>query len=202
MSGQSSHPALTFPQAAAVAPVNTAPTPAPPAVIRKDRLYVGNLHPSVDEYTLLQIFSKCGKISRLDYLFHKAGPSKGKPRGYAFVEFSAPEDATKALAALHDRVVRGRKLVVTFATQTPYPESSSMSSSSRTGSRRHASDASRPTALSLIKTHARPENTNAKIAALEAKLKQMQAQPGGQDGSSSSTGLGSLPKKPQISSRR
>ncbi|KAF9511627.1 hypothetical protein BS47DRAFT_1346391 [Hydnum rufescens UP504] len=195
-----SHPALTFPtpQGESQAPVVS--TAAPP-VIRKDRLYVGNLHPTVDEYTLLQIFSKCGKISRMDYLFHKSGPSKGKPRGYAFIEYSNPEDANKALAALHNRVVRGRKLVVTFATQTPYPESSSsLSSTTRTGPRRHASEASRPTALSLIKTHARPENTQAKIAALEAKLKQMQAPPGGEG--DSAKGLGSLPKKPPAPHRR
>lgn len=39
-------------------------------------------------YALLQLFSKFGKVSKLDYLFHKAGPLKGKPRGYAFVEYS------------------------------------------------------------------------------------------------------------------
>jgi RNA recognition motif. (a.k.a. RRM, RBD, or RNP domain) len=57
-------------------------------VLLKDRLYVGNLHPSVDEYTLLTLFSKFGSISSLDFLFHKSGPSRGKPRGYAFVEFA------------------------------------------------------------------------------------------------------------------
>lgn len=64
--------------------------PAPPQARRllKDRLYVGNLAPTVDEYTLLQVFSKYGKISKLDFLFHKTGPLKGKPRGYAFVEYA------------------------------------------------------------------------------------------------------------------
>ena len=42
----------------------------------------------VFRYTLLQVFSKYGKISKLDFLFHKSGPHKGKPRGYAFVEYS------------------------------------------------------------------------------------------------------------------
>lgn len=40
-------------------------------------------------YTLLQVFSKYGKISKLDFLFHKSGPLKGKPRGYAFVEYAS-----------------------------------------------------------------------------------------------------------------
>ena len=39
-------------------------------------------------YTVLQLFSKFGKISNLDFLFHKSGPLKGKPRGYAFIEFT------------------------------------------------------------------------------------------------------------------
>lgn len=71
----------------------------------KDRIYVGNLHPSVDEYvsllrlnqttwlhsiryTLVQVFSKFGKITSVDYLFHKSGPLKGKPRGYAFLKYA------------------------------------------------------------------------------------------------------------------
>lgn len=38
-------------------------------------------------YTLLQVFSKFGKVTKLDYLFHKTGLLKGKPRGYAFIEY-------------------------------------------------------------------------------------------------------------------
>lgn len=34
------------------------------------------------------MFSKYSKISKLDYLFHKSGPLKGKPRGYVLVEYS------------------------------------------------------------------------------------------------------------------
>ncbi|RYZ85317.1 MAG: hypothetical protein EOP06_16495 [Proteobacteria bacterium] len=42
-------------------------------------------------YTLIQVFSKAGKIAKLDYLFHKTGPLRGKPRGYAFVEYTNKE---------------------------------------------------------------------------------------------------------------
>lgn len=55
------------------------------------RLYIGNLATSCDEYTLIQLCSKHGKIAKLDYLFHKTGPAKGKPRGYAFIEYSTKE---------------------------------------------------------------------------------------------------------------
>ena len=58
---------------------------------RSDRLYIGNLHPTVDEYTLLQLFNKHGRVIKLDFLFHKTGPQKGRPRGYAFVEFADKE---------------------------------------------------------------------------------------------------------------
>lgn len=55
------------------------------------RLFVGNLGESVDEYTLVHFLSKHGKIAKFDYLFHRAGPKKGKPKGYAFVEYYTPE---------------------------------------------------------------------------------------------------------------
>jgi hypothetical protein len=42
-------------------------------------------------YALIKIFSRFGKIAKLDFLFHKTGVMKGKPRGYAFVEFGAKE---------------------------------------------------------------------------------------------------------------
>ncbi|KAG8985014.1 hypothetical protein FRB94_005487 [Tulasnella sp. JGI-2019a] len=174
----------------------------PPTVIaiHKDRLYVGNLHPTVDEYTLLQIFSKYGKISKLDFLFHKAGPQKGKPRGYAFVEYSAREDASQALINLHDKVVRGRKLVVTFAQQQSSSPLDGSLPASRPGGRK-GTDTTRPTMLSLIKTHGRPNSTTDKIAALEAKLKQMQTPK--TDGLNLSpkaaTALGVLPPRPQRS---
>lgn len=39
-------------------------------------------------FALIQVFSKFGKISHLDFLFHKTGMLKGKPRGYAFVQYA------------------------------------------------------------------------------------------------------------------
>jgi len=42
-------------------------------------------------YSLLQVFSKFGKVTKLDFLFHKAGALKGKPRGYAFIEYGSTD---------------------------------------------------------------------------------------------------------------
>lgn len=65
---------------------------------KPERLFVGNLAPAVDEYTLVQVFSKFGKITKLDLMIHKSGPLKGKPRGYAFIEF-ASQDVSSAVRA-------------------------------------------------------------------------------------------------------
>ena len=43
---------------------------------------------SSSRYTLIRLFQRYGKVTRLDFLFHKAGPQRGKPRGYAFVEYA------------------------------------------------------------------------------------------------------------------
>lgn len=55
------------------------------------KLFIGNLSSSCDEYTLVKLFSRYGQISKLNYMFHTSGPMKGKPRGYAFVEFVKKE---------------------------------------------------------------------------------------------------------------
>ncbi|KAF8841478.1 hypothetical protein BDN67DRAFT_866362, partial [Paxillus ammoniavirescens] len=134
------------------------------------RLYVGNLSPTVDEYSLLQVFSKFGQISKLDFLFHKSGPNKGKPRGYAFIEFSNEADVEKALKNANGKLLRGRKLFVTFAQQAPHNASGSTSH----GGKAKRADTT-PTALSLAKSSgiSRPEATSSKIAMMEAKLRQM-----------------------------
>ncbi|QRV93371.1 RNA recognition motif protein [Ceratobasidium sp. AG-Ba] len=129
---------------------------------RGNRLYVGNLDHSVDE--------RFGNVTKLDFLFHKSGPLKGKPRGYAFVEYATKQEATKALVACHDKPLRRRKLVVTFASQTAHPEAHSVFAGSGTGPHRRFAPPPRHTTLSLLKTQNKPSSTSAKIAALEAKL--------------------------------
>ncbi|KAF7360396.1 Single-stranded nucleic acid binding protein [Mycena venus] len=144
----------------------------------QDRLYIGNLHPTVDEYSLLQIFSKFGKVTKLDFLFHKTGLLKGKPRGYAFVEYGNKDDALKALSTAHNKLLRGRKLVVTFAQQAPIDPGAGPSAYNATGSRQRKvmAESGRPTTLSMIKSGLgnRHEGTRDKIAMMEAKLRQME----------------------------
>ncbi|KAF7419344.1 hypothetical protein PC9H_001931 [Pleurotus ostreatus] len=150
--------------------------PPQPRQILQDRLYIGNLHPSVDEYSLLQVFSKFGKVTKMDFLFHKTGALKGKPRGYAFVEYADKSEALKAQRMAHDKLLRGRKLVVTFAQQAPLDQAGQPYASG-SHSRRGMSDVGKPTTLSLIKTGGGSRNagTEGKIAMMEAKLREMEA---------------------------
>ncbi|WVR07655.1 hypothetical protein IAU60_004697 [Kwoniella sp. DSM 27419] len=134
---------------------------------KPDRLYVGNLSPTVDEYTLIQIFSKYGKITKLDFMFHKTGLLKGKPRGFAFIQFLDKDDALKAMVKLHDRLLRGRKLVVTYASSAPVDNLPLHTKG------RRPTEAAKTTTLSLLKTSRRPQSAAAQIAAMEAKLANM-----------------------------
>ena len=59
------------------------------------RLWVGNIDPKIREIHLLKLFQPFGEIIQLDYLFHKSGPLKGEPRGYAFVAFADADSAER-----------------------------------------------------------------------------------------------------------
>ncbi|KAJ7319101.1 hypothetical protein DFH08DRAFT_891539 [Mycena albidolilacea] len=174
---------------------STSKVPVQSRQLLQDRLYIGNLHPTVDEYSLLQIFSKFGKVTKLDFLFHKTGLLKGKPRGYAFVEYGSKDDALKALGTAHNKLLRGRKLVVTFAQQAPVdPGAGSMGSRNR----KVMTDSGRPTTLSMIKSGLgnRNEGTRDKIAMMEAKLRQMEkSKP---TPNSDAPSLSSLPYHPSL----
>ncbi|CDO73372.1 hypothetical protein BN946_scf185013.g5 [Trametes cinnabarina] len=167
---------------------------AQPRVVLKHRLYVGNLHPTVDEYALLQLFSRFGKIAKLDFLFHKSGPLKGKPRGYAFVEFADQGDAERALLHTNEKLLRGRKLMVTYANQAPFEAGGSQGLGLK--NRRPVSDVGKPTTLSLLKSAGagRSNATDAKIARMEAKLRQLESAAEG----SGATGPSSLPTHPSL----
>lgn len=78
-------------QNAHAAPTSQIAGSAGPSSVLTNRLYVGNLAASVDEYALVQVFQKYGKLTKLDFMYHKTGVLKGKPRGYAFVEWQNKE---------------------------------------------------------------------------------------------------------------
>ncbi|CAG8689125.1 10397_t:CDS:2 [Racocetra persica] len=158
------------------------------------RLYIGNLDPAIDEYTVVKLFEPYGKITHLDYLFHKSGPKRGQPRGYCFIEYSKKEEALKAMTAMHSKVIKNRSMIVTFA----YAASENCDSKSIGGLKKRSSTttSNRPTTISLLKSHQMVNvSTDAKIQALERKLAQMKQGQSSNSSSVKTSPLSSLPNQ-------
>jgi len=82
------------------------------------RLWIGNIDPKIREIHLLKLFKPFGTIMQLDYLFHKSGPLKGEPRGYAFLAFDNPDSAERARQTLDGKWAVGKKIAVKYASAT------------------------------------------------------------------------------------
>ncbi|CAK0870725.1 unnamed protein product [Prorocentrum cordatum] len=88
-----------------------------PATSRPDskpqgvNLYVKNLDEGTDEASLRALFESFGQITSV------AAPvdDKGKCKGFGFVCFQSPDEATKAVTEMHLKVVKGKPLYVGLA---------------------------------------------------------------------------------------
>jgi len=76
------------------------------------RLFVGNLPYKTMESDLRDHFSQAGAINSVDLMLDKF---TGKSRGFAFIEFADPADATKAVEMFHNKEFQGRALTVNIA---------------------------------------------------------------------------------------
>ncbi|XP_041095635.1 probable RNA-binding protein 18 [Polyodon spathula] len=132
------------------------------------RLWIGNIDPKITEYNLVKLLERFGKVKQFDFLFHKSGPLEGQPRGYCFVNFETKEEAERAIQRLNGKLALSKKLVVRWAhaqvkrfdqfrNDKLLPISLEPSSSTD----------QTPTTLTV----------NAKIKAIEAKLKMMADNP-------------------------
>lgn len=83
-------------------------------IINQKKLFVANLHQSTSEADLIKLFQFCGNVISMDYIWHKSGPLKGMPKGFAFIEMETTAEAHRAIARLNGQVVRGKKLFVAF----------------------------------------------------------------------------------------
>jgi len=74
-------------------------------------LYVKNLDENTDEAALRALFESFGAITSV------ATPTddKGKCKGFGFVCFASPDEATKAVTEMHLKVVKGKPLYVGLA---------------------------------------------------------------------------------------
>jgi RNA recognition motif-containing protein len=76
------------------------------------KLYVGNLAFTTSEGELMQVFSQHGTVTDV---FMAMDKFSGRPRGFAFVTMSTPEEAQAATQALNGAELGGRKLTVNEA---------------------------------------------------------------------------------------
>ncbi|VVT46369.1 uncharacterized protein SAPINGB_P001179 [Magnusiomyces paraingens] len=74
-------------------------------------LYIKNLDDTIDDDKLRETFSAFGTITSAKVMTDESGKSKG----FGFVCFSAPEEATKAVAEMNQHLVAGKPLYVALA---------------------------------------------------------------------------------------
>ncbi|XP_028665062.1 probable RNA-binding protein 18 [Erpetoichthys calabaricus] len=132
------------------------------------RLWIGNIDPKITEFNLIKLLEKFGKVKQFDFLFHKSGPLEGQPRGYCFVNFETKEEAERAIHCLNGKLALSKKLVVRWAHAQvkrfdQYKNDKILPISLEPSSSTEISQ----TTLSV----------NAKIKAIEAKLKMMADNP-------------------------
>src|SRR5215470_11577540 len=80
--------------------------------MNQNRLFVGNLSYQTMENDLQDYFSQAGVVTSVNLMLDKV---TGKSRGFAFVEFATPEEATKAVEQFHTKEFQGRALTVNIA---------------------------------------------------------------------------------------
>jgi len=93
-------------------------TDLPPVHPQRDdcRLWIGNLDPKVTEYAMLKLLQRFSvTIQSFDFIYHRAGPEKGQPRGYCFVTLSTPEEAAMIMNKLNGKMALSRRLAVKYA---------------------------------------------------------------------------------------
>jgi cold-inducible RNA-binding protein len=76
------------------------------------QLFVGNLDFKVSESELRDAFAAFGTVVEANVVTDRA---TGKPRGFAFITMSSPEEAQKAIDAMNGKELGGRALSVNIA---------------------------------------------------------------------------------------
>jgi RNA recognition motif-containing protein len=73
------------------------------------KLFVGNLSYQATEDDIRELFQQAGTVESVRIITDQF---TGRPKGYAFVEMSTPEEAAQAIEQLNGRVFRDRNLLV------------------------------------------------------------------------------------------
>jgi cold-inducible RNA-binding protein len=80
--------------------------------MNQNRIFVGNLSFQTMENDLQDYFGQAGVVNSVNLMLDKV---TGKSRGFAFIEFSTPEEANKAVEQFHNKEFQGRTLTVNIA---------------------------------------------------------------------------------------
>ncbi len=75
-------------------------------------IYIGNMSFDTTEDQLRQAFEGFGEVSTVNIITDR---DSGKPRGFAFVEMSANDEAAAAISGLNGQELSGRELKVSEA---------------------------------------------------------------------------------------
>lgn len=77
-----------------------------------NKLFVGNLSFNTTENDLQDAFAAHGSVVEVNLMMDRVS---GRPRGFGFVTMSTPDEAQKAIDALHGKQLDGRALTVNIA---------------------------------------------------------------------------------------
>jgi RNA recognition motif-containing protein len=77
-----------------------------------NKLFVGNLSFKITENELQDAFAAHGTVLEANLMMDRV---TGRPRGFGFVTMSTPEEAQKAIDAMHGKPLDGRDLTVNVA---------------------------------------------------------------------------------------
>lgn len=80
--------------------------------MNQSRIFVGNLSYETMENDLQEYFSQAGVVTSVNLMLDKF---TGKSRGFAFVEMSSVDEASKAVEMFHGKELQGRALTVNIA---------------------------------------------------------------------------------------
>uniref|UniRef100_A0A0B6ZDU2 Probable RNA-binding protein 18 n=1 Tax=Arion vulgaris TaxID=1028688 RepID=A0A0B6ZDU2_9EUPU len=152
--------------------------PEDPCVDEDDdrRLWIGNLGTDITEFSILKLMQKFGKIRKMNFIYHKSGPDKGKSRGYCFVSFHTWEAAEKARKTLDGKVFMSRRLYVKWAHRVKQDELLTSKTKTKPTAASLAAVSSPPPAIAAAlsaSSSVDAASSETKIKAIEAKLKMM-----------------------------
>lgn len=150
------------------APSSSSSTASSSSTSRDPRkVWLGNLEPSVAESQLLRLVEPFGRVDKFDFVY-AVHPDTGArtPRGFAFVTYELPESAARAVRKLDGVKLVGRRLHAKPANSLN-PSADVAAARKRRLLGGGGDDGSRAPSKEMSKS--------AKIAAMEAKLRAMEA---------------------------